>query len=461
MRNLEVLGPHDRLPPQSQEAEASTLGAMLLGRDAAAQAMEILTPSDFYRDAHRQIFEAAARLFDRGEPIDLISVSNELQSHGLLEATGGVGYLHRLTEQTPYAANVAHYARIVKEKAMLRRLLQAAYRIAEQCYAGEEDAEAALDQAEREILAISQERVERDFVHLKPLVKTAFEEAERKFYAKSAITGVSTGYPDLDNLTAGLQASDLIIIAGRPSMGKTSLALCIAQHAAVQNRVPVGIFSLEMSKEQLAQSMICAEGYIDMQRWRTGYFLQDDWGRLAKAIERLYDAPIYIDDTPALSALEMRAKARRLKAQHSLGLIVVDYLQLMRGAQRYDNRVQEISEITRSLKSLARELNVPLVACAQLSRAVEQRQDKRPLLSDLRESGQIEADADLVMALYRPSYYLSKEEPGKEADPQPGQEVLDETEVIILKQRNGPVGTVKLGFLKRYKKFVPLERHAR
>lgn len=461
MRNLEVLGSHDRLPPQSQEAEASTLGAMLLGRDAAAQAMEILTANDFYRDAHRQIFEAAARLFNRGEPIDLISVSNELQSHGLLEAAGGVGYLHRLTEQTPYAANVSYYAHIVKEKSMLRRLLQAATKIAEQCYVGEEGADAVLDQAEKEIFAISQERAEHDFVHVKPLLKTAFEEAERKFYAKSSITGLPTGYPDLDNLTAGLQPSDLIIIAGRPSMGKTSLALCIAQNAAVQNHVPVGIFSLEMSKEQLAQSMICAEGYIDMQRWRTGYFLQDDWDRMSKAIERLYNAPIYIDDTPALSALEIRAKARRLKVQHNLGLIVVDYLQLMRGAQRYDSRVQEISEITRSLKSLARELSVPLVACAQLSRAVEQRQEKRPMLSDLRESGQIEADADLVMALYRPSYYQSKEEPPREPDRQPGQEILDETDVIILKQRNGPVGTVKLGFLKRYKKFVPLEHRTR
>jgi replicative DNA helicase len=458
MRNLEVIGPHDRLPPQSQEAEASTLGAMLLGRDAAAQAVEILTPNDFYRDAHRQIFEAAARLFDRGEPIDLISVSNELQSRGLLEATGGVGYLHRLTEQTPYAANVTHYARIVKEKSMMRRLLNAATQIAEKCYTGEEDADTALDEAEKIILSIAQERVERDFVHVKPLLKTAFEEAERKFYAKSAITGVSTGYPDLDNITAGLQPSDLIIIAGRPSMGKTSLALCIAQNAAVNHRVPVGIFSLEMSKEQLAQSMICTEGFIDMQRWRTGYFLQDDWDRMSKAIERLYDAPVYIDDTPAMSALEMRAKARRLKTQYNLGLIVVDYLQLMRGVQRYDSRVQEISEITRSLKSLARELNVPLVACAQLSRAVEQRTDKRPMLSDLRESGQIEADADLVMALYRPSYYKREEGQAEEID-RPGQETLDETEVIILKQRNGPVGTIKLGFLKRYKKFVPLEQH--
>jgi len=358
---------------------------MLIGRDAVAQVVELLRLEDFYREAHRHIFGAAMRLFDRGDPVDLLTVAHELQRQGLLDAVGGAAYLHRLTEQTPYATNVAHYAGIVKEKALLRRLLETATQIAERCYSGEIEAEVALDQAEQAILKIAQERVSHDFSHVKPLLKEAFEDADRKFHAHSTLTGIPTGFPDLDYLTAGLQPSDLIIIAGRPSMGKSSFAVGLAQHAAIKAGVPVGIFSLEMSKEQIVQGMVCSEGKIDLQRWRTGQFQPGDWESLARTIERLYEAPIYIDDTPSISPIEMRAKARRLKAEHKVGLIVVDYLQLMRGSQRYDSRVQEVSEITRSLKSLARELNVPVVACAQLSRAVEQRPDRRPMLSDLRE----------------------------------------------------------------------------
>ncbi|HIE51997.1 MAG TPA: replicative DNA helicase, partial [Armatimonadetes bacterium] len=427
MRKLRAISPTDRLPPQSLEAEQSTLGAMLIGRDAVARAIELLQPEDFYRDAHRYIFEVALRLFDRGDPVDLVSVVTELQNSGRLEDVGGAAYLQTLIEQTPYATNVEYYAKIVREKATLRRLLEVATRIADWCY-DSEDADETLDRAEQEILTIAQSRVSHDFVPIKPLLRRAFDEADQKFHAKSAVVGLSTGFPDLDYMTAGFQKSDLIIIAGRPAMGKTSLATNIAQYAAIHERKPVGIFSLEMSKEQLVQGMLCAQARINLHRWRTGHFSQDDWQRLARAIDLLNEAPIFIDDTPAMTPIEMRAKARRLRAEYGLGLIIVDYLQLMRATGRYDSRVQEISEITRSLKSLARELDVPLIACAQLSRAVEQRHDKRPMLSDLRESGQIEADADVVLFIYRESYY---QRGGDKEDLGEGQEQLDETEIII------------------------------
>ena len=440
----------DRLPPQSLEAESCTLGAMLLGGGVMAEVVETLRPEDFYRDAHRFIYEAALRLFDHSEPVDLLTVSNELQGRGKLEAVGGAAYLHTLTEQTPYAVNVPHYAKIVRDKALRRRLLATATHIAERCYDSEPETEMALDQAERDILNIAQERVQKDFSRLRPLLEEAYNTAEARFQSKSFLTGLATGFEELDRKTAGLQKADLVVVAGRPSMGKTSLAMNIAAHVALGGQ-PVGVFSLEMSKEQLIQGLLCAEAKIDMQRFRTGYFQQDDWEKMSRAIQLLYDAPLFIDDTPALTALELRAKARRLKAEHGLSLVIVDYLQLMRGHTRTENRVQEVSEITRSLKALARELDVPVIATAQLSRAVEQRPDKRPMLSDLRESGQIEADADVVAFIYRPSYYQRK----GEAEPAPT-ETIDEAEIILGKQRNGPVGTVKLGFIARYKRFVAL-----
>jgi replicative DNA helicase len=453
--HLEVLSATDRLPPQNLEAEEATLGAMMLERDAIAQVIELLEPDDFYRDANRHIYETIVHLFSRGEPADLVSVTHELRRRNLLETIGGIPYLQTLIERVPIAANVEYYANLVKEKALLRKLLHAAHQIATWCYEEGANPDETLDRAERAIFSIAQRRIRQGLDSIQPLLKKVFDEADHRFHARSAITGLSSGFPDLDLRTAGFQKADLIIVAARPGMGKTSFVLNIAQHVAIHERVPVAIFSLEMSKEQLVQGMICSLGRVDWHRWRTGHFRQEDWTRIARAIEKLYHAPIYIDDTPAITPMEMRAKARRLQAEHGLGLIVVDYLQLMRSGLRLDNRVQEISEITRALKSLAKELNVPLIACAQLSRAVEARPDKRPMLSDLRESGQIEADADLVLFIYRPEYYQRREE---ENPLEEGAERAELAEIIIGKHRNGPTGMVELNFLKHYRLFVSLER---
>jgi len=428
----------------------------MLERDAAAEAIEILEPDDFYRDANRHVFEAICHLFSRGEPVDIISVTHELRRRNLLEAVGGIPYLQTLIERVPLAANVGYYANLVKEKSLLRRLLQAAHQIAAWCYEEDVHPDETLDRAERAIFAIADKRVRQGLSSIQPILKEVFDEADRRHQTKSALTGLSSGFPALDLRTAGFQKSDLIIVAARPGMGKTSFVLNIAQHVAIQEQVPVAIFSLEMSKEQLVQGMICSLGRVDWHRWRTGHFRQEDWVRIARAVEKLYTAPLYIDDTPAITPMEMRAKARRLQAERGLGLIVVDYLQLMRSGLRLENRVQEISEITRALKSLARELNVPLIACAQLSRAVEARPDKRPQLSDLRESGQIEADADLVLFIYRPEYYQRREE--DEEAPSEGAEKADLAEIIIGKHRNGPVGTVYLNFLRHYRLFVNIEQ---
>ncbi len=435
----------ERVPPQNLEAEQSVLGAMLIDKEAILKT-EFLAPEDFYKDSHRKLFETMRDLFEKGEAVDIITVTEELRQRGLLGEVGGVAYLTTLANAVPTAANVEYYARIVQEKATLRRLIQVATEIARRGYAAEEEVEEILDDAERSILGISSRRATGGYYHLKDVMLSAWERIEEVCASKGGITGISTGFRDLDALTSGLQPSDLIVIAARPSMGKTMLCLNLARHAAVNLGIPVFIFSLEMAREQLAQRLLCAEAHVDSQRLRSGFLSEADWPKLTDALGRLSKAPIYIDDTPNLSVLEIRAKARRLKAEHGLGMIIIDYLQLMRTRGRAESRQQEISEVSRSLKALARELEVPVVAASQLSRAVEQRTDKRPLLSDLRESGAIEQDADLVAFIYREDYY------------KPQTEKKNIAEIIIAKQRNGPVGKVELYFKKEYGEFQGLER---
>jgi len=436
----------DRIPPHNLEAEQAVLGAILLENDAIAAAMEHVTPDDFYRAAHQRIFEAMVQLFEESEPVDLVTLSTRLKDQGLLEEVGGIGYLTELANSVPTAANVGYYARIIEEKAMLRRLIRTATQIAASGYAAAEDVRELISEAERRILEISNRRGE-GFVPIRDVLMDVFERVEFLYNNKGGITGIPSGYPDLDRLTSGFQKSDLIIVAARPSVGKTAFALNVAQNVAVRARETVAIFSLEMSAAQLVQRMICAEANVDANRMRTGRLEGDDWEKLTMAIGTLSEAAIYIDDSPVLTTADIRAKCRRLKQERGLGLIVIDYLQLIHGRSRHaDNRQQEVSEISRSLKQIARELEVPVIALSQLSRSVEQRQDKRPLMSDLRESGSIEQDADIVAFLYRDDYY------NQDSDKK------NIIEVIIAKQRNGPVGTVELVFLKHFNKFVSLDR---
>lgn len=432
----------DRLPPQNLEAEQSVLGAMLIEPEAVPAVMEIIQADSFYRDVHRRIFEAMVYLYDRSEPVDIITVTEELRRRGQLEEVGGVSYITSLANAVPTAANVEYYARIVEEKAVLRRLLQAAGEITRRVYEDEEEVEKLLDRAENLIFEVAHRRTKRTYVHINEILLETYEQIEFLYTHKGGVTGVPTGFIEFDEMTSGLQPSELIILAARPSQGKTALCLNIACHAAIRKKVPVGIFSLEMSREQLAQRMLCAEANVNSHRLRCGMLTDDDWSRLAKGLGRLSEAPIYIDDTPDLALMELRARARRMKAEHRIGLIIIDYLQLMHSRGRFESRQQEISEISRSLKSLARELEVPVLALSQLSRAVEQRQDRRPQLSDLRESGAIEQDADLVGFIYH--------------NPETAQDNI--IELIIAKQRNGPVGSVQLLFLKDIGKFVNLER---
>lgn len=434
----------DKVPPQSIDAEKSTLGSMLIDRDAIAKVIEILKPKDFYREAHSIIYEIINDLFDKGEPVDLVTVSEELRDQGSLEDIGGVSYLTSIANSVPTAANVEHYAKIVEEKSVSRRLIKSASQISQLGYNSDQDLDVILDKAEQLIFNISQRRTVQSFSGIKDVLMETFDNLEHLYDNKGGVTGVPTGFKDLDKMTSGFQDSELVIIAARPSMGKTALALNIGQYAAIEEDIPVTIFSLEMSKEQLVQRMLCSEAQVDNHRLRTGYLNENDWNRLTDAAGSLSDAKIFIDDTPGITAMEMRAKARRIKAEHGLGLILIDYLQLMQGSGRTESRQQEVSQISRSLKGLARELNVPVVSLSQLSRAVEQRNDKRPQLSDLRASGSIEQDADLVAFIYRDDYYNSDSE--KEGI----------TEIIIGKQRNGPVGTVELAFQKEYTKFVDL-----
>lgn len=436
-----------KVPPHSVEAEQSVLGSMLLSKEAIYVALERLKSDDFYLEAHRTIFDIIAELHENREPVDLITVTETLRNRKMLESVGGVTYLTTLTEVVPTPANIAQYCKIVEEKALLRRLLEATSKILSMAYEAREDVEELLDEAERRIFAIVQKRRVDNFHHIKDVLLATFERIEQLYNSKGGITGVPTGFPDLDAMTSGLQPSDLILVAARPSMGKTAFALNIAQNAAIRHRIPVAIFSLEMSKEQLVQRMLCAESNVDSHKLRTGRLEEDDWPRLARAMGPLSEAPIYIDDTPGITCLEIRAKARRLKAEKGLGLVVIDYLQLIAGRGQSENRQQEISEISRSLKALARELNVPVLALSQLSRAPDVRSDHRPVLSDLRESGSQEQDSDLVAFLYREDYY------------NPNTDRKNIAEVIIAKQRNGPTGKVELLWLSQYTKFVSIEKY--
>ncbi|MDN5331426.1 MAG: replicative helicase [Tepidanaerobacteraceae bacterium] len=436
-----------KVPPHSVEAEQSVLGSMLLSKEAIYVALERLKSDDFYVEAHRAIFDIIAELHENREPVDLITVTETLRNRKMLESVGGVTYLTTLTEVVPTPANIAQYCKIVEEKALLRRLLEATAKILSMAYEPRDDVEELLDEAERRIFSIVQKRRVDNFHHIKDVLLATFERIEQLYNSKGGITGVPTGFPDLDAMTSGLQPSDLILVAARPSMGKTAFALNIAQNAAIRHRIPVAIFSLEMSKEQLVQRMLCAESNVDSHKLRTGRLEEDDWPRLARAMGPLSEAPIYIDDTPGITCLEIRAKARRLKAEKGLGLVVIDYLQLIAGRGQSENRQQEISEISRSLKALARELNVPVLALSQLSRAPDVRSDHRPVLSDLRESGSQEQDSDLVAFLYREDYY------------NPNTDRKNIAEVIIAKQRNGPTGKVELLWLSQYTKFVSIEKY--
>ncbi|NMB41192.1 MAG: replicative DNA helicase [Firmicutes bacterium] len=433
-----------RLPPQNLEAEQSVLGAMLIDKEALIEAAEILVAEDFYREVHQHIFQSLLDLFDKGEPVDLVTACEELESKELLDKVGGAAYLASLANMTPTAAHVRYYAEIVKEKSLLRHLIQSATAIVGRCYGHLENVEEFLDEVEQMILDVARSKDSRSFIHLKDALELTFEKLEMLYERKSGITGLSTGFPDLDNITSGLQDADLVIIAGRPGMGKTTLALNIAHQIAVEEKMPVAFFSLEMSGEQLAQRLLCSYAEIDAQKLRRGFLSTEDWPKLTHAVGPLSEAPLYIDDTASISALEMRAKARRLKMEKGLSAVFVDYLQLMRGSERSENRQQEISAISRSLKALAKELDCPVIALSQLSRAVEQRPDKRPILSDLLESGGIEANADVVMFIYREDYY-DKETENKHI-----------TEVIVAKQRNGPTGNIELYFMDYFNKFVSI-----
>ena len=429
------------------EAEQSILGGILLHNQAINQVLEILSLDDFYNEAHRKIFAAILDLSERNEPSDLITLSNALKDKKQLDQIGGLAYLSSLVDNVSSAANIAYYSKIVKQKAILRRLIGTATEILDKSYGSGSDIDSVLDEAEHAIFEIAQSKIRPAFYPLKEIIKENFKTIEKLYEKKELITGVASGFEKLDELTAGLQKSDLIVIAGRPSMGKTAFALNIAQHAAIQEGVPVAIFSLEMAKEQLAMRLLSSEARVDSQRLRKGFLGETDWPKLTTAAGSLSDALIFIDDTPAITALEMKAKARRLKAEHGLGLLILDYLQLMRGSDSTrDSREQEISEISRSLKALAKELSIPVIALSQLNRKVEDRTNRRPQMADLRESGAIEQDADVIIFLYRDEVYNKSED-----NPEKGI-----AEVIIGKQRNGPVGTIKVAFLERYTRFENL-----
>jgi replicative DNA helicase len=434
-----------RVPPQSLEAEESVLGGILLDNTALDRVVEVLTPEEFYRESHRKIFRAMLELFERGEPADIITLGEVLRSHNAIADVGGVTYLAGLAERVPTAANIMQYARIVKEKAILRGLIGTTTQIATRSYEANEDVEHLLDEAEQSIFAISEGRIKPSFYRMSDVIMDTLKTVEMLHDRKQLVTGVATGFDDLDKLTAGLQPAELIILAGRPAMGKTAFALNVAQQAALgTTKCGVAIFSLEMAKEQLVLRMLCSQARVDSSKVRGGFLSDQDFERLAIAAQHLGDAPIYIDDSAGLSVLEVRAKARRLKRDPSvrLGLIIIDYLQLMRGLGSSDSREQEISQISRSLKNLAKELNLPVIALSQLNRQVEQRADRRPLLADLRESGAIEQDADVVAFVFREEAYHPDND-----------EVRGLAEIIVAKQRNGPVGTIRLTFRSEYTRF--------
>lgn len=457
----------DRIPPQDLEAEQATLGAMLVDAAATSRAMSLVKEEDLYREAHRIIFRAMLDVHSRSEPVDLVTVAAELRRVGQLEAVGGGEYLTALIAEVPTAAHVERYASIVAEKAVLRQLIAAGADIQATAFDNPQDVGEALDRAEQRIFEIAQRRITSDFTPIGPAILATFEKLDRKFNQPGFYTGLPTGLTALDDLTSGLQPGDLIIVAGRPSMGKTSLAVAnFALHAALQHNTGVGIFSLEMSKSQLAELLLCSHARVNSYAVRRGYASQEDWDRIGRALADLPHAPIYIDDTPGIPILELRSKARRLKAQHDVGLIILDYLQLATmGDRRIDGRYEEVSAIARALKGLARELNVPVVALSQLSRLVERREEKRPILSDLAESGAIEAEADVVCFLFRPVYYERKAEIEKAAQDEQKAQLrakLDEpgeAEVIIAKHRNGPIGTADVIFHPKWRRFEQIEAH--
>ncbi len=443
----------ERTLPHNLEAEKSVLGAILIRNEAFNHAAELIDSRDFFRDAHRRIFDKMVALSERNDAIDLITLKDELQRSGELEEVGGPAYIASLADGVPRSANVEHYARIVKEKATLRRVIHAAKRIEADAYQAEEDADLILDGAEKAIFEIAEDKIREGFVPLRDLVQSSFATIEKLQQHKGLVTGVPTGFVDLDELTSGLQPSDLLLVAARPSMGKTSFVLNIAQHIGTQTEMTVGFFSLEMSKEQLFMRMLTSEARIDAHRFRSGYLNEKDYGRLSHALGTLAEARVFIDDTASIGVLEMRAKARRLQAEHGLHLLIIDYIQLMQGRGRFESRQQELASISRSMKGLAKELRIPVIALSQLSRAPETRSDHRPQLSDLRESGALEQDADVVMFIYREEQYRTD-------DGQPNAEAEGTAEIIIGKQRNGPVGTVKLAFVKEHTRFENLAQGA-
>jgi len=434
-----------RMLPNDVEAEQAVLGSMIIDKDAIANVLEMITPEAFYREDNKEIFSAICDLFETNKPIDLLTLKEQLRLRGTLEAVGGIAYIAELSAKVPTSANVGYYAKIVEEKALLRKLINASTEIVNMGYSASEEVQTIVDNAEKKIFDIVQKRNVQGFTPIKSILVDSFEKIEELYNQKGYLTGISYGFTDLDVKTAGLHNSDLILIAARPALGKTAFALNIAQNVAVKSKVPVAIFSLEMSKEQLVNRMICCEAMIDSGKMRTGKLEEDDWGKLASAMSTLSDAPIFIDDTPGQTVMEIRAKCRRLKLEKGLGLIVIDYLQLMQGSKKGgENRQQEVSDMSRALKIMAKELDVPVITLSQLSRAPDARPDHHPVLSDLRESGAIEQDADIVMFLYRDDYY------------NPETEKKNIAEVIIAKNRQGSTGTVELAWLPNYTKFANL-----
>lgn len=437
----------DKLPPQNLEAEQSILGAILIDKEAIIKVADKIEPKDFYREDHEKIFEIMLKLFEKRMPIDLVTLSDELEAGNILESIGGAGYLSDLVSGVHTSANITNYAEIVKHKSTLRRLISAAGQIGELGFDEIEDIETILDKAETALFSISQKSTRDSFISIKSVLEQSFERIDELHKNKGVLRGVPSGFKDLDDLLSGFQPSDLIIIAARPSMGKTSFMLNIAQVAAITAKIPVGLFTLEQSREQIVDRLLCTQAGVDLWKLRTGNLSEDDFPKIGYAMGELAEAKIFIDDSPMLSAMEIRAKARRLQAEHGLGLVMIDYLQLMEGSSRSNdyNRVQEVSDISRSLKALARELNVPVIALSQLSRAVEQREGKIPQLADLRESGSIEQDADVVMFIYREDYYNKDTNNKNIAD------------ILVRKHRNGPIGEIKLYFIPEQTKFANLD----
>jgi replicative DNA helicase len=435
---------YERVPPHNVEAEESVLGSMLLSKDAIAEVLELLREDDFYRPAHRTVFRSVLELYGHGDAVDAVTVQEELRRNGALADIGGAPFLHTLVASVPTAANAGYYARIVKEAGVLRRLIDVGTQIVQLGFETPQDTERAVDIAESLVYQVAQGRVTEDYHSLRDVLTGTLEAIERLHEDHREITGVPTGFPDLDRLTSGLQPANLVIVAARPAVGKSTLGLDVARHAAVKAGVPTVVFSLEMSRTELVQRLMCAECTVDMQRLRTGRMEESDWTRLTRSLGKLADAPLFIDDSPGTTMMEIRAKCRRLKQRHGLGLVVVDYLQLMQPSKRFENRQQEVSEISRSLKLLAKELEVPVIAISQLSRQTEARSDRRPMLSDLRESGALEQDSDVVLFIYRDELY-DPESPRK-----------GEADLILAKHRNGPTDTVTVTFQGQYSRFAPM-----